>query len=143
MQQAKCFPFKEFCKLTRRSIVQQCIFGTFGTLSKVHWQLNISSELLFQLKFMWLGFLSRNYWSWLDHDLMASFWEKAISILAGNLNSRRSYLITAVLKRQHNINTHREFSSLAKRIKESNETYLLELTPYKGLWVVVCLLNGH
>ena len=28
---------------------------------------------------------------------MASFWEKAISILAGNLNSGRSYLITAVL----------------------------------------------
>ena len=27
--------------------------------------------------------------------------------------------------------------------KESTETYLLELTPYKGLWVVVCLLNGH
>ena len=27
--------------------------------------------------------------------------------------------------------------------KESTETYLLELTPYKGLCVVVCLLNGH
>ena len=27
---------------------------------------------------------------------MASIWEKAISILAGNLNSGRSYLITAV-----------------------------------------------
>ena len=27
--------------------------------------------------------------------------------------------------------------------KESTETYLLELTPYKGLWVVICLLNGH
>ena len=23
------------------------------------------------------------------------------------------------------------------------KTYLLELIPYKGLWVVVCLLNGH
>ena len=32
------------------------------------------------------------------HDLMASIWEKAISILAGNLNSSRSYLITAALK---------------------------------------------
>ena len=32
-----------------------------------------------------------------DHDLMASIREKAISILAGNLNSGRSYLITAVL----------------------------------------------
>ena len=27
--------------------------------------------------------------------------------------------------------------------KESTETNLLELTPYKGLCVVVCLLNGH
>ena len=46
----------------------------------------------------WLGFcLSRNYWSLLDHDLMANIWEKAISILAVNLNSSRSYLITAVL----------------------------------------------
>ena len=41
-------------------------------------------------------FLSRNYWSSLDHDLMASIWENAISILAGNLNSSPSYLITAV-----------------------------------------------
>ena len=32
-------------------------------------------------------FISRNYWSSLDHDLMASIWEKAISILTGNLNS--------------------------------------------------------
>ena len=28
--------------------------------------------------------------------MMASIWEKAISILSGNLNSGRSYLITAV-----------------------------------------------
>ena len=27
--------------------------------------------------------------------------------------------------------------------KESSKTYLIELTPYKGLWIVVCLLNGH
>ena len=45
---------------------------------------------------MWLGFLSRIYWSSLDHDLVASIFEKAISILAGNLNSRRTYLIKAV-----------------------------------------------
>ena len=40
----------------------------------------------------------------LDHDLMK---EKAISILAGNLNSGRSYLITAVNKnvRSENILT--------------------------------------
>ena len=28
-------------------------------------------------------------------------------------------------------------------IKESTETYLLELTPYKGLCIVACLLNGQ
>ena len=44
-----------------------------------------------------LGFLSRNYWSWSHPNLMASIWEKVISILAGNLNSGRSYFITAVL----------------------------------------------
>ena len=43
-------------------------------------------------------FLSRNYWSLLDHDLMASNLEKAISILSGNLNSGRSYLIAAVFE---------------------------------------------
>ena len=41
-------------------------------------------------------FFPRNYWSLLDHDLMTSIWETAISILAGNLNSGHSYLITAV-----------------------------------------------
>ena len=43
----------------------------------------------------------------LDHDLMASIYEKDISILAGNLNSGRSYLITAVNKnvRSENILT--------------------------------------
>ena len=43
-------------------------------------------------------FLRRNYWSSLDHDLMVSICEKAISFLAGNLNSSYSYLITAVAK---------------------------------------------
>ena len=46
-----------------------------------------------------LGFLSRIYWSSLDHDLMANTWEKAISILMGNLNSGCSYLITACILR--------------------------------------------
>ena len=54
----------------------------------------ISKPISFFLAFIWLGFLSRNYLSSLDHDLMASIWEKAISILAGNLNSGRSYLIS-------------------------------------------------
>ena len=39
----------------------------------------------------WFG--SRKH---VNHDLMASIWEKAISILAGYLNSSWSYLITAV-----------------------------------------------
>ena len=45
-----------------------------------------------------VSFLSRNYQSLLDHDLIASIREKAILILVGNLNSGRSYLITAVPK---------------------------------------------
>jgi hypothetical protein len=60
-------------------------------LSKFDW-----SVLINFLAFIWLGFLSRIYLSSLDHDLMASISEKAISILARNLNSGRSYLITAV-----------------------------------------------
>ena len=55
----------------------------------------------FKANFLFFGiyiawFLSRTYWSILDHDLTASIWEKAILILAGNLNSGPSYLITAV-----------------------------------------------
>ena len=42
-------------------------------------------------------FLSRNYWSSLDHGLMANILEKAISILVGNLNSGLSFLFTALL----------------------------------------------
>ena len=56
----------------------------------------ILKPISYFLAFIWFGFLSRKYWSSLDHDLMASIWGKAISILAGNLNSGRSYLITAV-----------------------------------------------
>ena len=47
--------------------------------------------------FLWF-FLSTIYWSSLYHDLMARLWEKVISILAGNLNSSRCYLITTVQK---------------------------------------------
>ena len=50
----------------------------------------------FLLESLWLGFLSRLYWSLLDHNLMAGIWEKASSISVENLNSSRSYLITAV-----------------------------------------------
>ena len=46
--------------------------------------------------FFGLVFYLETIGSSLDHDLMASIWEKAISILAGNLNSGHSYIITAV-----------------------------------------------
>ena len=54
-----------------------------------------SGIITFGIWMIW--FLSGIYWSSLHHDLMTSIWEKAISIFAGNLNSSRSYLITAVL----------------------------------------------
>ena len=50
--------------------------------------------------YIWLGFLSRNYWSLLEHDLMASILEKAILFFWENLNSGRGYLITAVNQSQ-------------------------------------------
>ena len=37
------------------------------------------------------------YWDWLNHHLMVNIWEKAKSILAGNLNSGLSYIIITVL----------------------------------------------
>ena len=57
---------------------------------------NFKSNFLILLHLYGLVFLSRNYWSLLDHALMASIWEKAISVLAGKLNSGHSYLITAI-----------------------------------------------
>ena len=52
---------------------------------------------LFFWRLYGLDFLSRIYWSSLDHDdPMAGNWEKAISILAENLNSSCSFVITAV-----------------------------------------------
>ena len=42
-------------------------------------------------------FKSRNnYWSLLNHPMMANIWEKDVSILAENLRSDLSYLITIV-----------------------------------------------
>ena len=55
----------------------------------------ISYSLVFIIPMAYV-FLSRNCWSSLDHDLMASICEKDNSILAENLNSGGSYLITAV-----------------------------------------------
>ena len=52
-------------------------------------------SFLFFLVFVPLGFLFTK-WSQLNHPLVANMVEKVISILAGNLNSGRSYLITTV-----------------------------------------------
>ena len=53
---------------------------------------------------------------------MASIWEKAISIFAGNLNSGRSYLITAVLY------------NLERQTKRSDSKTLPEIMP-TTVWV--------
>ena len=75
---------------------------------------NFKALFLICLVLIWLGLLSRNYWSSLDHDLMASIWEKVISILAGNLNPVRSYIITAVLMRQQETLFSFECGQIAK-----------------------------
>ena len=49
------------------------------------------------LGFIILAFWSRNYWSQLDHHLMAYIWENVILILAENLNLGCSYLIRIVI----------------------------------------------
>ena len=78
-------------------------FRLHHRLSKFDWSVFLNLKpISYSLAFIWLGFLSRNYWSLLDYDLMASIWEKALSILAGNLNSGCSYIITAALGRQAN-----------------------------------------
>ena len=46
--------------------------------------------------FILIGFWSRNYWSSINHPLMANIWEIATLILARNLNAGLSYLITTV-----------------------------------------------
>ena len=70
------------------------IQGHFSGLKKVTMQFWSVLERLFNcFVFIRLGSLSRNFWSSLDHNLMASIWEKANSIL----NSGCSYLITAVV----------------------------------------------
>ena len=68
--------------------------------------------------------MSRNYWSWLDHALMASILEKVISLLTGNLNSGLSYLITAV--------PHRDIhkASYGERIVYSPRQYSAGIQSY-------------
>ena len=59
--------------------------------------LNLKPLFIFMV-FIWLDFFYlETIRSELYHDLMTSIWEKVISILMGNLNSSRSYLLAAVL----------------------------------------------
>ena len=59
--------------------------------------LNLKPLFIFMV-FIWLDFFYlETIGSELYHDLMTSIWEKVISILMGNLNSSRSYLLAAVL----------------------------------------------
>ena len=50
-----------------------------------------------------IAFCSRNFWSQINHHLMANIWGKAISILEGNLNLGRSYLITTVINQMKKV----------------------------------------
>ena len=77
-------------------------FRLHHCLSKFDWFvfLNLKPISYFLGIYMACFILSRIYWSFLDHNLMASILEKATSILAENLNSGCSYLITAVLQNE-------------------------------------------
>ena len=78
------------------------------------------ANFLFFWRLCALGFLSRKYWSWLDHDRMASFWEKAISILTGNLNSVHSYPITTVRNKDGVISEGIFNFNLSSKIEPNN-----------------------
>ena len=87
--------FHENCFFTAQRILERLGIQIHHCLSKSDWSIFLILKPISSfLVLAW--FLCRNYWSSLDHDLMASIWEKAISILAGNLNSGGSYVITAV-----------------------------------------------
>ena len=86
------------------------------------------------------------YWSSLDHVLMASIWEKAILILARNLNSGRSYLITAVLPRQFAFDSKKHYSKLEVNYTQSSFPFIqyfkLEQHAYYKI-VLNCLQKGN
>ena len=82
-------------RVTAKRILERLEYRLHHHLSKFDRSVFLILKPIFYfLVFIWLGFfLSRNYWSLVR---LASIWEKAISICAGNLNSGRGYLITAV-----------------------------------------------
>ena len=55
----------------------------------------------------------------------------------------KSGVLLSILKEKKRVDNNKFNTELTVQAKESTETYLLELTPYEGLCVVVCLLNGH
>ena len=74
--------------------------------------------------------LTRNYWSLLYHDLIASIWEKATLILVGNFNSSRNYIITAATSFVRSQNGfHCKHTSL---LKNSLLTHVL----WKDTWYI-------
>ena len=85
--------------------------------------------------------LPRKYWTLLNHDLMASR-EKAISVMAGNLNSGRSYLNTAVSRSSTSCQTFSIFD-IPSRITVIYGP-LNDLSKiYRLLWVLTKTLNIH
>ena len=78
-------------RFTAQRILERRGIQTLSSFVKIYW------SVFLNLKPISYSFGFRIYWRLLDHDLKSSIGEKAISILAGNLNSSRSYLTTAVL----------------------------------------------
>ena len=85
--------FDIFEHFLKHKVLKDVEYRLHHRLSKFDWceflNLKPISFSFFGIYMAW--FLSRIYWSSLDHDLMASIWGKAISLLARNLNSGRSY----------------------------------------------------
>ena len=66
--------------------------------------------------------------------------KKKVTVFQSHESQQKQYEIYKLRQQVDSSTFHRNFFVLCK---ESTETYLLELTPYKGLCIVVCLLNGQ
>ena len=104
-------------------------FRLHHCLSKFDWFVFLNAKPIsyFLGIYMACFALSRIYWCFLDHDLMASIWEKAISILAGNLNSGRSYLITTAASKVNLL-----FNSLLGRRRHYGYITILSVSVVTG-----------